>query len=146
MTCFDELKNDEGYRKSIETSRNDMYSSHVMKRFFNASKNMMFKKLQRILLKLFIWRLSKEKPEVIILGLDTMVLNNNYANKRIGATYTYKKVFGYHPLHIYWNGFIVNLAFHEGSEPPNQNNDLFVLLEETVKQIRKRSHRPVEFV
>ena len=146
MAHFDELAKDEGYIKTIESTKKDMSSSHVMKRFFNKAKNTMFKELQKILLRLFIWRLCIEKPNVIILGLDTMVLNNDDAKKRMGVSCTYKKVCGYHPLHIYWNGFIVNLAFHEGSESPNHNNDLFTILEETVKQIRKNYNKDVPII
>jgi hypothetical protein len=143
MTRFDELAKDIGYRMAIESCESDMCSSHVIKRFFNATNKLMFSQLQKILLDLFIWRLSIEKPQIIILGLDTMVLNNDDAKKRKGVTYTYKKVFGYHPLHIYWNGYIVNLAFHEGSEAPNHKNDLFILLEETVNRIRQRFNKDI---
>jgi hypothetical protein len=146
MTRFDELAKDIGYRKTIECSKSDMCSSHVIKRFFSAVKRTMFKELQKILFKIFIWRLMLEKPEIIILGLDTMVLNNDDAKKRMGVNYTYKKVCGYHPLHIYWNGFFVNLAFHEGSDSPNHNNDLFTLLKETVEQIRKQYDKDVEII
>jgi hypothetical protein len=37
-----------------------------------------------MLRKLFIWRLKIEKPEIIILGMDTMVMNNEEAKKRGG--------------------------------------------------------------
>jgi hypothetical protein len=146
MTRFDELAKDIGYRKTIECSESNMCSSHVIKRFFSMVKMTMFKELQKILFKLFIWRLMLEKPEIIILGLDTMVLNNDDAKKRMGVNYTYKKVCGYHPLHIYWNGFIVNLAFHEGSDSPNHNNDLFTLLKETAEQIRKQYNKDVQII
>ncbi len=146
MTRFDELANDIGHRKAIECSKDNMCSSHVIKRFFSVVKKTMFKELQKILIKLFVWRLKIKNPKVIILGLDTMVLNNDDAKKRNGVTYTYKKVNGYHPLHMYWNGFIVNLAFHEGSESPNHGDDLFTMLEETVKEIRKCYDKEVPII
>jgi hypothetical protein len=117
-----------------------------MKRFFSAVNTKMFQGLQKVLLSLFLWRLRIEKPKVIILGLDTMVLDNNDAKKRAGVTYTYKKVNGYHPLHIYWNGYIVNMAFHEGSEAPNHNNDLFLMLKKTVKLIRGKYNDKVPII
>ncbi len=116
------------------------------KEIFSVVKKTMFKELQKILIKLFVWRLKIKNPKVIILGLDTMVLNNDDAKKRNGVTYTYKKVNGYHPLHMYWNGFIVNLAFHEGSESPNHGDDLFTMLEETVKEIRKCYDKEVPII
>ncbi len=146
MTRFDELARDSGHSKAIECSQGDMCSSHVMKRFFSAVSTEMFGELQKVLLKLFIWRLKIEKPEVIILGLDTMVLDNDDAKKRSGVSYTYKKVNGYHPLHMYWNGYVVNMAFHEGSEAPNHNNDLFSMIKETVELIRKRYDAKVPII
>ena len=146
LTQFDTLAKDTGYMKTIGRDKTDMCSSHVIKRFFNSTNKLLFQKLQKVLLDLFIWRLCIEKPSVIILGLDTMVLNNDDAKKRMGVSWTYKKCNGYHPLHIYWNGMIVNLAFHEGSEAPNHNNDLFVMLEETVKQIRQRFNKEVQII
>src|SRR5271157_1854636 len=92
MTRFDELKDDAGYLKTIETSEQDAVSSHAMKRFFNAVRNNMLKELQKVMLKIFIWRVLIKKPEVIILGADTMVLDNNDANKREGVSPTYKSV------------------------------------------------------
>ncbi len=146
MTRFDELSDNEGYRKTIETSNKDMCSSHTMKRFFNIASSAMFKKLQTILLQLFIWRLRVEKPKIVILGIDTMVLDNNDAKKREGVSPTYKKVNGYHPLHIYWKNYVVNMAFHEGSEAPNHDNDLFDSIEATVKIIRKKYNHKIQII
>jgi hypothetical protein len=106
----------------------------------------MFKKLQNLLLELFIWRLKIENPKIIILGIDTMVLDNDDAKKREGVSFTYKKVNGYHPLHIYWKGYIVNMAFHMGSDAPNHDNDLFNSIEETVKIIRRKYNRKVKII
>jgi len=146
MTRFDELSDNEGYRKSIETAKKDMCSSHTMKRFFNSVEKSMFKKLQSLMLELFIWRLKIEKPKVVILGIDTMVLDNNDAKKREGVSPTYKKVNGYHPLHIYWKSYVVNMAFHQGSEAPNHDNDLFDSIKATVSIIRKRYNRKVQII
>lgn len=146
MTRFDELAESDGYSKTIETAKEDMCSSHIIKRFFKSSKEMMFKRLQNLLLELFIWRLKIEKPKIIILGIDTMVLDNDDAKKREGVSFTYKKVNGYHPLHIYWKGYVVNMAFHEGSEAPNHGNDLFETIEATVKIIRKKYNRKVKII
>ena len=146
MTRFDELAKDAGYQKTIEAGPDDASSSHVIKRFFAAANKTMFKELQKILLKIFIWRLKIENPKVIILGLDTMVLDNNDAKKRAGVSCTYKKVLGFHPLHIYWNGLIVNLAFHEGSQSPNHDNDLFQSLEQTVNEIRAHFKKEVPII
>ncbi len=132
MTRFDELKDDQGYQRIIETSQFDMVSSHIMKRFFSAVTTKMLNSLQEVLLRLYI-----AKPEVIILGADTMVLDNNDAKTREGVNITYKLVKGYHPLFIYWGSFIVNMVFHEGKDHPNHNNDFFQALRKTIRTIRK---------
>lgn len=92
LTRFDELKKDKGYGTAIETSQEDMASSHQIKRFlndFSFARNFLFR---RELLDLFIWRLNYEKPEVILLDLDLMVMDNDQAKKREVVDLTYKKV------------------------------------------------------
>jgi Transposase DDE domain group 1 len=74
LVYFDALKEDEGYAAALETAPERMLSSHAVKRFFNAFSWFRIW-LFRVLLKhLFLWRLKIRKPEVIILGLDTMVM------------------------------------------------------------------------
>ena len=58
-----------------------------------------------MLQRLFIWRLSIEQPELIKLGIDTMVLDNDDALKREGVDPTYKKVKGFQPLQMYWGRY-----------------------------------------
>lgn len=146
ITRFDELAKDNGYKKIIGVNEEEIVSSHIIKRFFNACEKGYFKRLQDFLIKMFIWRLKIEKPKVIILGLDTMVLDNNEAKKREGVNWTYKKVAGYHPVHIYWKEYIVSLAFHEGSQAPNYNNDTNNLLNEVIKRIRKEYSKKVPII
>lgn len=146
MSRFDEQQKDKGYLATIETAAKDAVSSHTMKRFFKAVKETMLKKLQNVLLEIFIWRLKLSNPKEIILGTDTMVLDNNDAKKREGVTPTYKKVLGYHPLLLYWGRMIINMAFHEGSEHHNTNGDFFHAVMNTVKIIRERYSKEVPII
>jgi len=146
MTRFDEQQEDRGYLGTIEIPPKDSVSSHTMKRFFKGVTNIMLKKLQDLLLELFLWRLKLTKPDKIILGADTMVLNNNDAKKREGVTPTYKKVLGYHPLFLYWGRMIINMAFHQGSEHHNTNRDFFNAVLSTVKIIRRRYSKTVPII
>jgi len=50
-----------------------------------------------------------EAQYIIILDMDSMVLDNNDAKMRHGVSCTYKKVKGFHPFHISWNGYILIL-------------------------------------
>jgi len=51
-------------------------------RFFFLRKSSKGTKLISIFHMFFIYRLEKDKPQRIILGLDTMVMDNNDADKR----------------------------------------------------------------
>jgi hypothetical protein len=53
---------------------------------------------RRILQQLFVWRLNIEGPEIIKIGLDTMVLDNDDSKMKEGVEPTYKKVKGFQPL------------------------------------------------
>lgn len=96
LVYFDELKDDEGYARGIETDPERMASSHQVKRFFGAFGWGRIWAFRRLLKWLFLWRLRLEKPEVIVFGLDTMVMDNDEAEKREGCQPTYKKVKGFH--------------------------------------------------
>ena len=92
IASFDKYKQDAGYTALLENKAEEMASSHQIKRFFrklmnNKITNAIYLK---ILHELFIWQLTIEKPSIIILGADTMVLNNNDALKREGVEPTYK--------------------------------------------------------
>jgi hypothetical protein len=91
MTGFDRKRADGSYAAVLENKQEEMASSHQIKRFFGKFaivNNFVFR---RILCFLFVWRLNLEQPDIIILQADTMVLDNDDANKREGCEPTYKK-------------------------------------------------------
>ncbi|EFK06162.1 conserved domain protein [delta proteobacterium NaphS2] len=92
VTYFDQLAEDAGYAGAIETDKGDMLSSHRVKRFFKAFSWMRIYLFRRLLQKLFIWRLVIEQPNVIELGIDTMVLDNDDALCRHGVKPTYEVI------------------------------------------------------
>ena len=141
LVYFDTLREDEGYRSSIESEPEDMLSSHAVKRFFKAILipwGFMFRK---VLQKLFVWRLGIAKPELILLGLDTMVMDNDEADKRHGVKPTYKKVKGFQPLQLTWGQFIIDAIFRSGDKHSNHSNDAEKMLRHIVGLIRKH-YRP----
>jgi len=81
LNRFDDLKADTGYAASIETALEDMLSSHSVKRFFKNITIVRVWLFRKVLHRLFLWRLSIEKPEVIKLGVDTMVMDNDEATE-----------------------------------------------------------------
>jgi hypothetical protein len=146
LIYFDRLKEDEGYRSSIESEPDVMLSSHAVKRFFMAmliSWSFMFRK---VLQKLFLWRLSTAKPALILLGLDTMVMDNDEADKRHGVKPTYKKVKGFQPLQLTWGRFIIDAIFRSGDKHSNHSNDAEKMLRNIVGLIRKHYSEEVPIV
>lgn len=100
LVHFDTLREDEGYARGIETQPEAMLSSHAVKRFFRAFWWPRIYLFRHLLQRLFLWRLRLAQPEVVMLGLDTMVMDNDEAPKRHGVKPTYKRVKGFQPLQM----------------------------------------------
>lgn len=100
ISGFDQIKNDEGYAALLESKTDEMASSHQIKRFFVKMVIVTNSIFNKILHELFIWRLKINKPAIIELGIDTMVLNNDDAPKREFCEPTYKRKKGFQPLHF----------------------------------------------
>lgn len=75
LTRFDRLRDEPGYAGTIETGERQMVSSHALKRFFGSISIVRVWLFRRVLRSMFLWQLSIEKPEVIWLGIDTMVMD-----------------------------------------------------------------------
>ena len=143
LVYFDTLKEDEGYAGSIETDPEDMLSSHAVKRFFTAMLlpwGFMFRKVLR---KLFLWRLRIVKPSMIIIGLDTMVMDNDEAEKREGVKPTYKKEKGFQPIQMTWDRFIIDAIFRSGDKHSNHGHDAAKMVKGIVALIRKHYREDV---
>ena len=69
----------------------------LAKRFFGSLSIVRVWLFRKVLKKPFLWKLSIEKPEVIKISIDTMVLDNNYADLCEGVEPTYKKVKEFQP-------------------------------------------------
>ena len=95
LISLDRLKTDTGYAAALEVLPDKWVSSHMVKRFFKKFIGQKYKSYQNLLHKLFVWRLIQERPSVIVLDIDTMVLLNDDAQKRHGVDVTYKKKRGY---------------------------------------------------
>ena len=124
LTYFDELKKDAGNAAVIEMPDKQVASSHAMKRFFSAFSIFRADGFRSVLKQLFIWRLKLKKPPVVMMTLDTMVMDNDEAAKRQGCDPTYKKVKGFQPLQLIWDGKIVHAIFRRGKRHSNYGNDV----------------------
>ena len=140
LVRFDQLKRDDGYAASIETPQQQMLSSHAVKRFLQNVSIVRVWLFRRILQRLFVWRLSVEQPELIILGIDTMVMDNDEAKKKEGVEPTYKKVKGFQPLQLYWGRYLIDAIFRNGKAHSNYGDHVVRMISRIVRRIR-RSYR-----
>lgn len=136
ISSFDRRKQDEAYAAILENTPKQMASSHQVKRFlrkFIVIPNFLYRKL---LLAMFLWRLNVEKPEIIILFADSMVLNNNDAKKRQGVEPTYKGKKGFQPMQISWGPYLVDALFRSGKTHCNHGSDLMKAVGRLTNAIR----------
>lgn len=146
LTYFDQLSRDEGYEGSIETDLEQMACSHRMKRFFKKFAWTRIFLFRRLLQSLFIWRLRIKQPELIELGIDTMVMDNDDANCRQGVKPTYKKKKGFQPLQMNWGRLIVDAVFRGGDKHSNHGDTVQRMIEHMVVKIRKQYNPDVAII
>ena len=142
LTFFDELKQKAGYAAAIETRLEEMASSHQVKRLlakFTIGHRNVFRCVLR---ELFRWRLRQQQPEVVVLGLDTTVLENTYARAREGVSWTYKQTPGFQPLHlslealISWGSLIIDGSLRAGRTSGNRGRLPGQMIRSAAKVVR----------
>jgi len=146
LVHFDALRADTGYAGSIETDVDEMASSHQVKRFFYAfgwGRIWMFRRLLR---RLFLWQVKQAEPAVIVLGLDSMVMDNDEAQARQGCQPTYKKVKGFQPLQLTWGPFVIDAVFRGGKKNGNAGAVAKRTVERAVRFIRRHYRADVPIV
>lgn len=143
ISGFDQIKTDEGYAAILENKTDEMASSHQVKRFFAKMSIITNPIFNKILHELFVWRLKIGNPQIIELGVDTMVLDNDDASKREGCEPTYKRKKGFQPLHICWGSFLIDVMFRKGSAHSNHGTDYIDRVRSVVELIRKRYSQDV---
>ena len=146
LAHFDILAKDPGYAAAIETSLEDMASSHTIKRLYRAFSPQRTYLFRRLLLQLFLWRLVIAKPNVIELNIDTMVMDNDQAPKRHGVKPTYKKVKGFQPLQMTWGRYIIDAVFRGGDKHSNNGNTVEKMIRHVVRMIRTRYSQTVPII
>jgi hypothetical protein len=146
LTRFDALKADAGYAAAIETPRERMASSHMIKRFFGAFRSPQ-NWFRSVLLQLFLWMLKRQAPAVVVLGIDAMLMDNDEAKQRQGVEPTYKRgVCGFAPLMITWGRFVVDTVFRGGSKHSNADDSVAEAVRRLVEGIRKHYRADVPIV
>lgn len=137
LTYFDALAEDAGYAGTIEQSPEDMASSHTVKRFLKSFSIFKIWNFRKILQKLFIWRLKIEKPDIIRIDIDTMVMDNNDADVRHGVGPTHKKIKGFQPLQVTWGRFVIDAVFRGGIRHSNHGDTVVKTVTHLVNLVRR---------
>ena len=146
ISGFDKKKIDKAYASVLENTENDMASSHQIKRIFIKLSIIPNSLYCKVLHALFIWRLKIETPKIITLGIDTMVLDNDYSKKKEGCEPTYKKKKGFQPLHISWGPFLIDVLFRKGNAHSNHGTDYIDRVTAIVELIRERYSKDVPII
>lgn len=143
LTRFEELKKNESYAGTIESDKDELISSHSAKRFMKSFSFWMMHLFRKILIHLFIWRLRIDNPSVIILGIDSMVMDNDDAKNRQGVSPTYKKKEGFHPLQMTYGKYMIDAIFRGGSKHCNHGRAVINMVKKIKKLIRKKYDKNV---
>lgn len=146
VSGFDQIKQDAGYAGAIETEPENMASTDQMDRFFKAFSWRRVYLFRYLLQTLFIWRLKVKQPNVIELGIDTQVLDNNDAHRRHGVKPTYKKVKGFQPLQMNWGRLIADAIFRGGNKHSNHGDAVLKMIRHMVKKIRNEYRNDVPII
>ena len=141
LSYFDHLKEDPGYAAVVQVTSEEMASSHTIKRFFKRFSWTTGKTFRGILKDLFVWRLNITRPNLIVIGIDTMVMDNDYAKKRHGVTPTYRKKKGFQPIQFTWESTIIDAVFRSGKWNGMTRGTAKKMIKELVDLIRTR-YRP----
>ena len=146
LSYFDQLFIDPAYGPLIGIDSEDKASSHAIKRFFNGFTVMHTNQFTSINKSIFLWRLNITNPDIIILDLDAMVLDNDQAIKRKGVNTTYKNVKGFNALQMTWEGLIIDTIFRSGEKHSNYGTSVEEMIREQVEFIRKNYKEDVPII
>ena len=146
LVSFDALKEDAGYGGAIETKPEALLFSHAVKRFFGRFSMWRIWLFRRLLQQLFLWRLRLQQPPLILLGMDTMVMDNDEAPQRHGVAPTYKRVKGFQPLQVTWGRLLIDAVFRGGDKHSNHADTAPKTLSHLIQKIRRKYRSDVPII
>jgi hypothetical protein len=79
-----------------------------------------------------------DKPTLVILDLDTMVMDNHEARKRHGVAPSYKGVKGFQPLQLVWGRVVIDAVLRGGDHHGNGGDTAARMVTRAVDKIRAR--------
>ena len=135
LSSFDDLVEEDGTTALFNVEK--IPSSHAIKRFLKRFHHGHEKKFRDHLASLFLRRLKEERPQLVVLGIDSMVMDNDDAKCRHGVSLTYKKKNGYHPLQMTWDGMIIDGMFRSGSRASHEFKQTRGMIGRMVRLVRE---------
>ncbi len=138
LAVFDEKCGDPSYAPLIGADK--LLSTSSAKRMLAHTKP---RTIRRMIEWSFMKRLKKEKAPYIKLDLDTVVFENDSSQTREGCSVTYKRVKGFQPLMMKWNGYVVAAQFREGKSHSNHGDDALNMISHAVSVVRKAVNVPI---
>jgi hypothetical protein len=134
------------YSTTIENKPEGMLTSYSVKSFFGSFWWPRIYLFRCLLQKLFLWRLNLLRLQVVVLGIDVMVMDNDEASKRHGVRPTYKGVKGFAPLQMTWGRFIIDAVFRSGDRHNTHSDTVVKVVGHLVGQSRKSYRADVPIV
>ncbi|ROQ90889.1 transposase [Desulfosoma caldarium] len=145
LVDFDALAKDAGYAAAMECEPGRMLSSHAVKRFFCSFWWPRIDLYRHLLQRLFLWRLKLQEPDLIVLGMDTMVMDNDEARVH-GVKPTSKRVKGFQPLQMTRQNHIIDAVFRRGDAHSNNGKRVERMVRHVVARIRKPNRADVAII
>lgn len=146
MSGFDRRRRGNEHAAILGYDEGDMVGGSVLRRFFYKFLGSRYRLFRPVLHWLFVWRLNVERPTVIKLYIDTMVLDNDQGLRREGCKPTYKKVKGFQPLQVHWGPYIVDMEFRSGEKHSNHGNGVSQSITELTRLIREKHDADVPII
>lgn len=135
LESFDRLIQDESWVK-IHGCK-DGLNTASLKRLLYKADSINVELIRPYLHRIFQSVLKNESPSEVVLFLDSCVYNNDGAKCRAGVKPTYKKLQGYHPINLIWNGLYVDTYFQSGHCSTNHGDIVQTMLKNATQSIRE---------
>ncbi len=146
ISYFNELRKDETYGATIGTENSAMASSYAIERMCEKFTKFHEPQIRDVLLDYCIAIMKTESPNIFEFSVDSMVMENEHSKQQQGRKSTYKRNYGYHPMQIVWNGFIIDGIFRSGDKPTNEINKTLDMIKRLIKRIREEFGESITMV
>jgi len=144
LSAFDNLTKNESWQKLHGCKQN--LNTASLKRILAKINSADIAVLRPLLRRVFQSALKAKNPQKVILFLDSSVYDNDGAKCRTGVKCTYKKIQGYHPINLIWDGMYIDTHFQAGDCSTNQGDVAITMLQKVTPIIRQSLGEDIEII